>query len=667
MSSSPALSPRVLRYGTDAPLPEARVLRAGPWRVTLENGALRYLTLALPAGDVDDVEVVRGIYVAVRDHNWATIAPRFTRYDVDERSDSFTVRLTVEHTEREIDFTWESTIEGTADGRLVYEMDGHARSTFRRNRIGFCVLHPMEAAGTRLEVEHPDGRSDSGVFPEAISPHQPFFDIVAMRQQVAPNAEVEVRFEGDVFEMEDQRNWTDASFKTYCTPLALPYPVEVKAEERVRQRVEIVVRAAGAGNKPPRHVSKATSATVAVGDQPMGVLPPIGLQVASHGQPLSTRDIDALRRLRLAHLRVNLDLTRPDWETRLHQASAEAHALGAALEIEAVCGDTGAGIDALAATLASKLPGARLARVLVFPRTGVVTTEPVMRRAREAFRAARLDVPLGGGTRADFVNANRAQLLVEQMDVFGYAINPQVHAFDNASLVETLAAQAVTVDNARRLVGGRPVAVGPVTLRQRLNPAASGPEPEPAPGQLPDRVDVRQMSLFGAGWTLGSIRRLASAGAASLTYFETTGWLGVMERTEGFAEHPAFPSFAGMLFPVYHVFAAIGVLLATGVPVEVLPVTTTPALAVEALVLRAGNQVLVMVANLTGANQQVKVTGCPLMGPEVRLMDEVADELMFRDHRGLRGPIAMGPVPELQLDLRPYAVAIIPGRAHPRG
>ena len=30
--------------------------------------------------------------------------------------------------------------------------------------------------------------------------------------------------EGDTFEMEDQRNWTDASYKTYVRPLALPWP-----------------------------------------------------------------------------------------------------------------------------------------------------------------------------------------------------------------------------------------------------------------------------------------------------------------------------------------------------------------------------------------------------------------------------------------------------------
>ena len=33
--------------------------------------------------------------------------------------------------------------------------------------------------------------------------------------------EIVIRFEGDLFEMEDQRNWTDASYKTYSTPLRI--------------------------------------------------------------------------------------------------------------------------------------------------------------------------------------------------------------------------------------------------------------------------------------------------------------------------------------------------------------------------------------------------------------------------------------------------------------
>jgi hypothetical protein len=55
--------------------------------------------------------------------------------------------------------------------------------------------------------------------------------------------EVPVRFdfEGDLFEMEDQRNWTDASFKTYCTPFALPWPKEAHPGLRFHPRVMISV------------------------------------------------------------------------------------------------------------------------------------------------------------------------------------------------------------------------------------------------------------------------------------------------------------------------------------------------------------------------------------------------------------------------------------------
>ena len=54
------------------------------------------------------------------------------------------------------------------------------------------------------------------------------------------------------------------------------------------------------------------------------------------------------------------------------------------------------------------------------------------------------------------------------------SLNPQVHAFDNASLVETLEAQKWTVESARKFVGGLPISVSPITLRPRFNPNATG-------------------------------------------------------------------------------------------------------------------------------------------------------------------------------------------------
>ncbi len=671
---------RVLRYGVDEPLPVRRPVRAGPFTAVLEGGFLRYVTLrergvGHPEGGQ---EVVRGVYAAVRDRNWGTVEPRFTRYELQQGEDSFRLRCTAEHRNAEVDFVWDGEIEGTAEGTLTYHFDGRARRTFLRNRIGLCVLHPMTLAGTPVEVETSSGVV-CGLFPAEIAPHQPFLDIVAIRQPT-PVGPVEIRFAGDVFEMEDQRNWTDASYKTYGTPLDLPIPVEIPAGTRVEQSVSLrvlesrlipvpILKGHGGPDRPQggsvidapltlspslpgagREAGGHDGGRVSVTLRPVGTLPPIGLGVASHGEALAAEEIERLRRLRPAHVRVTLDLAGTEWEASLRRAAEEGAALDAALErlagaLQGLQGD-----------------GRRVARALVFPRSGVVTTEPVIAAARRAFQDAGVAVPLGGGTRADFVNLNRATLPLQLMDLTGYAINPQVHAFDNLSLVETLATQAVTVENARRIAAGKPIVVGPVTLRQRINPAATAPE-RASTAELSARIDPRQLSLFAAGWTLGSVRHLAGAGAASLTYFETTGRLGVMERSDGWTPHPRFLASPGMLFPLYHVLGAVaelagGELLETGVDAPLAP------LAIEALALRRGRRWRLLVANLTDEPRGVAVTGLPFSSTTVRTLDESnartwrADPDFLRPSSGDRTNATHW---EGTLDLLPFGIAVVDG------
>ncbi len=72
------------------------------------------------------------------------------------------------------------------------------------------------------------------------------------------------------------------------------------------------------------------------------------------------------------------------------------------------------------------------------------------------------------------------------------------------------------------------------------------------PGELPPQVDVRQMSLFGACWTAGSFKYLAEAGTQSITFYETTGWRGVMETEAGSPLPELFRSLPGTVFPMYH-------------------------------------------------------------------------------------------------------------------
>ena len=139
--------------------------------------------------------------------------------------------------------------------------------------------------------------------------------------------------------------------------------------------------------------------------------------------------------------------------------------------------------------------------------------------------ACSTSIPVGGGTNIYFNELNRNRPDPERLDVIAYSVNPQIHAFDELSLVESLEAQGETARSARAFSPSTPVVVTPVTLRPRFN-AVAVIEETTEQGGLPRQVDPRQMSLFGAAWTVGSVKSLAEAGAAAMTYFETTGWRG---------------------------------------------------------------------------------------------------------------------------------------------
>jgi hypothetical protein len=142
------LPTRALLYGKDEPLPEQVPLRAGPLSLLYEAGDLRYIKFG-------EHEVVRRIYAAVRDRNWGTVAGKLSDVQMQIREHSFRIAYLSEHKERDIDFVWRAEITGEVEGTICFTFDGQARSTFLKNRIGFCVLHPIcECAGELGRVEH---------------------------------------------------------------------------------------------------------------------------------------------------------------------------------------------------------------------------------------------------------------------------------------------------------------------------------------------------------------------------------------------------------------------------------------------------------------------------------------------------------------------------------
>jgi len=623
-------------------------LRAGPLTMQFEpqTAFLRQIRLG-------DHEVVRAIYAAIRDQNWATITPQVAIHEQEVKADSFHIVFDAVCRRGHIDYFWRGTLTGDKDGRVQYVFDGEARSDFQRNRIGFCVLHPIvECAGKPVSVEHSDGSTENGAFPRDISPHQPFFDVKAISYEAAGTGiTANLEMDGDVFEMEDQRNWSDASFKTYCTPQARPKPHPVKTGDRVRQSVTLTL---SGKVRPILPVNLGRPPQLSISTTPVAALPPIGLCVASHRRPLAPREIERLKALRLSHLRVDLSLDDPSYPALLEQAVAEARAIGAGLHIALGVGaNPDQQINALLPHLERLKPPVLL--WIILHDSENPASESTVQRVRPALQKFAPNVLFAAGTRDFFTEINRDRPPANSASSICYSNNPQVHAFDNTTLIENLAGQVYNVETARTFTP-RPVVVSPITLRIRNNATAAA-EKSGALAELPSDIDPRQLSLFGAGWTLGSIARLAATSFVhSLTYYETTGWRGLMETEAGSPLPKEFPSEPGAVFPLYHVFADIAEFGAK----QIYPTHATHPLVAEGLTLfDASGRRRILVANLTGDPQDLKIkTGT--CTARVRYLDETTAEQATRrpeEFRAQPGDQKESVSGKIELKLLPYALA----------
>lgn len=504
----------------------ARELSAGLLSIVFEPelGFVRFVRWG-------NTEILRGIYAAVRDEVWGTVAPKLSNLRFEESDGHFVIEFDVACVEKAIDFFWKGRVEGKADGTLRFEFHGEARSAFQRNRIGFCILHPMEVAGQPFAGEDPGGALVEGRFPVAISPHQPVKNLRAITHGME-GERFEVRMEGDVWEMEDHRNWTDGNFKTYCTPLERPWPVKVEKGTRIEQSVTLRRVNPDLARPAARVAGGATTVTCDLKGSGTRV-PSIGLEWKRGAAPVWA-----------SHVRVEIR-SDADWQ--------RARALGVPLEA-AVFGDPAE----------MKLTGVgKVARWIVY---GDVA------KARAVLEKLAPGAPVGGGTNEYFTELNRARPSAETIDFACYSINPQVHAFDELSLVENLAPQADTVWTAKQFLNGKPVVVTPVTLRPRFNPQSKDKTPTPP--------DPRQTSQFAAAWTVGSLKYLVEAGAQSVTYYETEGAGGIRDGAR------VYP----LSYPLEDVAAFTGA--------ECLVTTTSDRFRGVALYLKRGARQRIVLANL---------------------------------------------------------------------
>ena len=523
---------------------DALAVGRGPWSASLRGSELDDIAF-------DGELVLRSIRFVVRDQDWKTLPVVVDA--VDHTTSGLHLRGRVGDDGETV--AWSLSVDlGASTLRVAVRAE--VTAAFRRARIGLIVLQSPALAGTELVVGHPEGSTTTARLPEHVAPHQPAIRIESLAwtgDRIATTA----RFSGDVFEMEDQRNWTDASFKTYSTPLSLPFPVALAVGDVVEQSVKVSCARVDAAEPADAPLATPLAVTVVpeteftaqrevpvpepvdgrIGAPLDSVVPAISTSVSS--DPDGGR-AGAVVPDTIAGILVEIDPTNPDWPAILDRAVRQAGTRP--LDLRLVLGTGEEAEPVLRRLHDAAVP---VVRVGAFHRRTHLSEVTLLTALGDVLRTLWAEGPtphpeLVGGTRAHFTELNRNHARLERWaGPVAFSITPFMHDRGGHQLVESLGMQAVVVADAVRIADGRPLHVGPVTLGARYNAVATTKagagvtaDPDLRAGfgaeLVPGATDDRQSAEALGAWVVASVAALAVPGVESLSYFEATGPRGLV-------------------------------------------------------------------------------------------------------------------------------------------
>jgi hypothetical protein len=638
--------------GTEQPDTAGRILTAGPLSVEFDNGQLRYLK-------VNGIEVLRAIGFLIRDKDWGTATPAISNLKVDQRNDSFSVSFHAAIAIGNQALAYEAKIEGTGDGNLEFTGTAAPKTDFLTARTGFVVLHPLKGvAGHPVDIEHVDGSRVKSKFPELVNPIQPVLNIRSLTHEVMPGLKATVLMEGETFEMEDHRNWTDASFKTYVRPLIRPWPYTLKAGEPVEQTIKVTLGGSTA-NGGRSAVGK--SIEVKLGAVSREALQPVGLGMPAEGIEHAIGRLELLKLAAPRFLICHFDPRKKHGLKELYGYRVLAEETGAEAALEVVVES----IDNFRQELKRladmvRQSGIKLTSIAVVPVGDLKSVlpggpRPPAPKLEELYGAARETFPgirLGGGMFSFFTELNRKHPPAKLLDFVVNTTCPIVHAADDRSVMETLEALPYQVTTARSFIGKTAYRIGPSGIGCRDNPHGATWTPNPDNLRVClTKLEPRQRGLFAAAWTLGYIATLAHTGIEAIAMGAPTGPLGIIyAKTEH--KQPWYDQLSGpAVFPVYHVIGS----LARSAGRKLVEAQSSDSTKVQTLACRGKGGTTLWLANLTAENQPVKLSGAQgaLFGTT---LDEDSFVVATTDpQRFQKSWKAM----KNALTLKPYAVAII--------
>lgn len=653
MTVKPA-SPAVILYGTEHSPASIDCFQLGPLSFDLEAGKIRYIRFA-------GIEALRCIAFVVRGPGWESPAPVISDLTSAQNADGLSIRYRAFYETAGGRLEVAAAIDALRQGGIVFTAEAHALTDFTTARTSFCILHPIEAvAGKPLDLTHPDESVERVHFPHHISAHQPFMNIRALSHEIGGGIRATVRMEGDIWEMEDQRNWTDASFKTYGRPRDLPWPYTIAKGDRVVQRAVLSFERALAVTA----TAASTDVVIDIGATPTGRLPRVALALSPEEAPLAMAAAPTLSAApheivawyehgvhELAVLKTYAEVGR-----RLNAPVGLELVLPCKAPVEHEMADAAALLRRAdlkpSSLLAIQAPMTRW--VLKSPEElGLPGFAGVYAAARRCFPG----VALGAGVTSNFTEFNIDRPDFEGADYVTHSTAAVIHEPDDRSVMETLETLPHIFRSMRHIAGRLPYRLGPSAIGMRYNPYGKATESNLGNVRIAfARQDPRHRGLFGAAFALGYFSRAVEAGIESVCLGAPTGPFGLVHRRTDYSQPWFDEQSEPSVYPLFHPIMA----LARANGAATFPVKSSDPKRVLGLAYGSGAQRrLLWLANLTSDTQTVHLPGAAAGSATVRQLNSASVPTAAADPAAFAA--VERPFASSVLTLGPYAVAALDG------
>jgi len=473
----------------------------------------------------NDVEILKLISFLVRDKNWNNYTPEIIKTTSYYNNNNL-------HFEFDLKYGDSEQLEvkillSIGDNSVRLIANGKFLTDFWTNRIGFNLLLPLDGVvDQEVTVTKSDQKIETLKYPLLIKPDQPMVKFNNLSYEMFNSIDLNISFSGIHFEMEDQRNWGDASYKIYSGSLLDPFPYKENKDSVFHQEIEIAVK-----EKNNLAATTQNQKILPINTNEEYTMPKIGIKADNETDVSETVNVDFL--YHLVDFESNTLNKKKFYNLPVYLVALIDHSKN----INDIIKDIQEYIT---------LNNIKLDKLLICPKIYLNSFQPAgewpsVPNLGDYYKEAKIHFPhtqIFSGMVTNFTELNRKKP-DGVFDGINFSFTPIVHDASDYGVLDTPNSLKYILNTINNFTKDTPTHIGPITIGMHFNPYGEklADNYDKKRLEMTD-VDPRHDSLISLNWTIAVFSEILSKNTKYITLTSLKGIHGII--TENNQKRPLF-------------------------------------------------------------------------------------------------------------------------------